>query len=182
LVRKKEQDLINYLNDKDYTLAFQAIISLYHEMLYWHIRKLVLVHEDADDVLQNTYIKIYKGIKNFKQKSSIKTWVYRIAYNESIRHLEKAGRKKMEVSDQVAQLYWAKLTADPYFDAAACEKKIHDFMAELPERKRQVFLMKYFEEQTFDQIGATLKINTNSVKTIFYNLRKQLEEKIKAAI
>jgi RNA polymerase sigma factor (sigma-70 family) len=71
-------------------------------MLYWHIRKLVLVHEDADDVLQNTYIKIYKGIKNFKQKSSIKTWVYRIAYNESIRHLEKAGRKKMEVSDQVA--------------------------------------------------------------------------------
>jgi RNA polymerase sigma factor (sigma-70 family) len=102
LVRKKEQHLINYLNDKDYTLAFQAIISLYHEMLYWHIRKLVLVHEDADDVLQNTYIKIYKGIKNFKQKSSIKTWVYRIAYNESIRHLEKAGRKKMEVSDQVA--------------------------------------------------------------------------------
>jgi DNA-directed RNA polymerase specialized sigma24 family protein len=81
----------------------------------------------------------------------------------------------MEVSDQVAQLYWAKLTADPYFDAAACEKKIHDFMAELPERKRQVFLMKYFEEQTFDQIGATLKINTNSYALVNFVQNLQLD-------
>ena len=181
MTRVNEEYLLTYLNEKDYDAALKGIMDLYHEMLYWHIRKLVVVHEDADDVLQNTYIKVYR-LKNFQQKSSLKTWVYRIAYNESMRHLEKSGRKGMVISDEVAQNYWSKLTADPYFDATACEEELHGFMAELPERKRQIFLLKYFEQHTFEQIGNLLNTNTNSVKTTFYALKRQLEEKIKAAI
>ena len=182
MTRVNEEYLFTCLNEKDYDAALKGIMDLYHEMLYWHIRKLVVVHEDADDVLQNTYIKVYKGLKKFQQKSSLKTWVYRIAYNESIRHLEKSGRKGMVVSDEVARNYWSKLTADPYFDATACEEELHGFMAELPERKRQIFLLKYFEQHTFEQIGNLLNTNTNTVKTTFYALKRQLEEKIKAAI
>lgn len=157
-------------------------MEVYHETLYWQIRKLVLVHEDADDVLQNTYIKIFKGLPKFKHKSSIKTWTYRIAYNESMRHLQKEGRRGLVVSDEVAQHYWNKLSSDPYFDAAACEKQLHQFMAVLSERKRQVFVMKYFDGLTFEEIGTLLKKSPNSIKTTYYALKKQLEESIKRAI
>ena len=182
MYRVKEQSILKALEQQDAAAALKAVVGLYHEMLYWHIRKLVMVHEDADDVLQNTYMKIYKGLPNFQQRSSVKTSVYRIAYNESMRHLEKAGKKGMVLSEEMAENYWGKLCADPYFDANACEERLHGFMAELPERKRQIFLMKYFEEQTFEAIGDLLKMNTNSVKASFYAMKKQLEEKIKAAI
>lgn len=180
--RVKEQSIVKALAQQDAAAALKAIMGLYHEMLYWHIRKLVMVHEDADDVLQNTYMKIYKGLPNFKQKSSVKTWVYRIAYNESMRHLEKAGKQGMVLSEEMTENYWGKLRADPYFDADACEERLHGFMAELPERKRQIFVMKYFEELTFEGIADLLKMNTNSVKTSFYAMKKQLEEQMKTAI
>ena len=180
--RVNEQSILEALEQQDAAEALKAIMGLYHEMLYWHIRKLVMVHEDADDVLQNTYMKIYKGLSKFKQRSSVKTWVYRIAYNESIRHLEKEGKKGMVLSEEMAGNYWGKLRADPYFDAAACEERLHKFMAELPERKRQIFVMKYFDELTFETIADLLKMNTNSVKTRFYAMKKQLEEQMKTAI
>ena len=103
--RVKEQSILKALEQQDAAAALKAIMGLYHEMLYWHIRKLVVVHEDADDVLQNTYMKIYKGLPNFKQRSSVKTWVYRIAYNVSMRHLEKAGKQGMVLSEEIAENY-----------------------------------------------------------------------------
>ena len=182
MIQESEKHIIGSLKKKNYTFALKEIMEVYHETLYWQIRKLVLVHEDADDVLQNTYIKIFKGLPNFKQKSSVKTWTYRIAYNESMRHLEKEGKRGLVVSEEATQHYWSKLSSDPYFDAAACEKQLHQFMAVLPERKRQIFVMKYFDGLTFEEIGNLLKTSPNTIKTTYYALKKQMEESIKRAI
>ena len=149
----------------------------FHEQLYWAIRKWVLIHEDADDVLQLTYVRIYKGLGKFAFKSAVKTWCYRIAYNESMRFLE-INKKRMRISEEYNTYRLDNLYADPYFDVDAADASLQKAITELDNNQREVFCMKYYDELKFAEIAEISERNENSVKTLFYKAKEIISNQI----
>ena len=175
----KDTELVKKL--KDVTLkdkAFSELLDVYQERLYWHIRKIVGTHENADDVLQNTFIRIYKSIQNFQEKSSLHTWMYRIAYNESIRFLEKNNKRSYENLDEVSSSHLEVLFEDEYFDGDEIQKKMNKIIDGFKEKQKRIFQMKYFDDLSFRQISEILKISENTLKSSYYAAVKTIEEKI----
>lgn len=158
--------------------AFKELLDLYQERLYWHIRKLVVTHENADDVLQNTFLRIYKSLPNFKQNSSLHTWMYRIAYNESIRFLEQNKKKQHYSIDDINDKYLDSLFEDTFFDGNEIQIKLHKLLSELPEKQRQVFQMKYYDDLKFREITSITGIKEGTLKTSYYSTVKFIEENI----
>lgn len=158
--------------------AFSELLDVYQERLYWHIRKSVSTHENADDVLQNTFIRIYKSIANFQEKSTLHTWMYRIAYNESIRFLEKDNKKKYEDLDAISDSHLEVLFEDEYFDGDEIQRKLHVIIDGFTEKQKQVFQMKYFDDLSFRQISEMLNISQSTLKSTYYTAVKIIEEKI----
>jgi RNA polymerase sigma-70 factor (ECF subfamily) len=179
---KDEAHIVRYLKSNQIALAVTAISEQYHEVLYWHIRKLVKQHDLADDVLQNTYLRIFKGLKGFGFKSSIKTWCYRIAYNESMRELQKNQAFKKAATHTESKDYFATLTADPYFDLDSVSHAFHESLLALPEKQQQIFQMKYFDELTFEEIARITSWNINSIKTGFYAAKEKIKHKLTATV
>lgn len=175
----KDAELVKKL--KDATLkdsAFSELLNVYQERLYWHIRKIVTTHENADDVLQNTCIRIYKSIHNFQEKSSLHTWMYRIAYNESIRFLEKNNKKSYENIDAISSSHLEVLFEDEYFDGDEIQKKLNTIIDGFTEKQKRVFQMKYFDELSFRQIAEVLEVSESTLKSTYYTAVKIIEEKI----
>ena len=173
---QQESHIIEQLKGKQYDKAVNAISERYHETLYWHIRKLVKRHQDADDVLQNTYIRIFNGLKSFGFRSSVKTWCYRIAYNESMRLLQKQQKLAHTNGDGELTDHLDNLTADPYFDLDSVSFAFHESLIKLPEKQQRIFQMKYFDELTFDEISRTLDLSLNTVASRYrYGLQKLKE-------
>lgn len=169
-----EAHILQQLKNKQFALAVTSISNAYHKALYWHIRKLVKHHEHANDTLQNTYVRIFKGLPKFGFKSSLKTWCYRIAYNESIRFLQQQQKLNYNDSKNDTRNYFAHLTADPYFDLDTVSHALHEALAKLPEKQQQVFQMKYFDELTFEEIANITSWNINSIKTAFYAAKEKI--------
>ena len=169
-----EERIVKHIKNKQFELAVTAVSNAYHEMLYWHIRKLVKHHDAANDALQNTYVRIFKGLANFKFKSSVKTWCYRIAYNESIRLVAQNQKLQYSNSNDGATDYFAHLTADPYFDLDSVSHALHESLSKLSEKQQCVFQMKYFDELTFEEIAKITSWNTNSIKTAFYAAKEKV--------
>ena len=142
------------------------------------IRKMVLSHDSANDVLQNTYIRIFKGIENFKEKSKLSTWIYRIAYNESIRFLTNESKLKKVELDSNDDNYSRKLYADEYFDAENLSLKFHQILSDLSLRQRNIFNMKYFDELKFSEISKIPDMNINTIKSIYYSVEKIIKKEI----
>lgn len=175
----KDQELVERLQDtslKD--IAFSELLDTYQERLYWHIRKLVGTHENADDVLQNTFIRVYRSIHKFEGKSSLHTWMYRIAYNESMRLLEKNKKKSFESIDSISSSHLEVLFEDEYFDGNEIQKKLHKIIDGLKEKQKRVFQMKYFDEMSFKQISEILNISESTLKSTYYTVVKLIEKKI----
>ena len=175
----KEIDLTRRLKDpKQKDKAFSDLLDLYQERLYWHIRKIVLTHDNANDVLQNTFIRVFKGIKNFQGKSSLHTWMYRIAYNESIRFLEKNKIKTSVPLDQSNNSYINTLKQDAYFNGNELQLKLHKIISKLSDKQQRVFQMKYFDDLSFREISEILNVSENTLKSSYYSVVKTIEEKI----
>ncbi|MEO9569742.1 MAG: sigma-70 family RNA polymerase sigma factor [Polaribacter sp.] len=175
----KDAELVKKLKDatqKD--AAFSELLDVYQERLYWHIRKIVSTHENADDVLQNTFIKIYKGIQNFREKSTLHTWMYRIAYNESIRFLEKNNKINYNNIDEVSEFHLEVVFEDEYFDGNDIQKKLHLIINDFKQKQKRIFQMKYFDEMSFRQISEILKVPESTLKSSYYSSVKTIEEKI----
>jgi RNA polymerase sigma factor (sigma-70 family) len=175
----KDAKLVNKLQNpalKD--AAFSELLDVYQERLYWHIRKIVTTHENADDVLQNTFIRIYKSIQNFQEKSSLHTWMYRIAYNESIRFLEKNNKKKCDNIDEISESNLEVLFEDEYFDGDEIQQKLHKIITGFKEKQKRVFQMKYFDDLSFRQISEVLEVSESTLKSVYYAAVKTIEEKI----
>ncbi len=149
----------------------------FHEPLYWAIRKWVLVHEDADDVLQLTYMRIYKGLAKFAFKSTVKTWCYCIAYNEAMRFLG-SNKKRVRLREEVIEYRLENLYADPYFDADVADASLLQAVNKLDDNQREVFCMKYYDELKFSEIAKITNRNENSVKTLFYKAKEILSNQI----
>lgn len=158
--------------------AFDLIVRKYQERLYWHIRKLVVSHEDTDDVLQNTFIKAWKGLDSFREESKLFTWLYRIATNESLSFLKKKKIRNIipiEAQDQVI----ANLKADTFFEGNDMEIKFQQALESLPPKQRLVFNMKYFDNMKYDDISAILKTSVGALKASYFHAVKKIENYIK---
>ena len=172
-----EAEFINALKDnKLKDKAFKMLLDFYQERLYWHIRKFVISHEDADDVLQNTFIKVYRNLHNFKQNSSLHTWMYRIAYNESMNQLAKNGKIQFLNIEDENQKVINNLQADSYFEGEEIQIKLQKAILELPIKQQEVFKMKYFDDLKFREISEISGINEATLKSSYYAAVKYIEE------
>lgn len=162
-------------SEQTFDRGFRALMAQYQERLYWHIRRLVLNHTDADDVLQNTFIKIYKGILHFEGKSKLYTWLYRIATNEAITFLQSKSRNASDSLDDGVSLVAQRLQADEWFDGDAVQVKLHAAIAALPDKQRIVFNLRYFEEMPYEQMASVLDTSVGALKASFHHAAKKIE-------
>lgn len=155
--------------------AFTAIIKKYQEKLYWHIRRIVITHEDADDVLQNMFIKVWKGLENFREDSQLYTWLYRIATNESLTFLNKEKKRiSVSLSDEDNGLS-NKLKSDSHFDANKLEWKLQLAIQSLPEKQRVVFNLRYYDEMPYEEMSHVLETSEGALKASYHHAAKKIE-------
>ena len=155
--------------------AFKTLINIYQERLYWHIRGMVLIHEDADDVLQNTFIKIFRHIDSFKGQSKLYTWMYRIATNEAISHLNKSKKTIRKSLDDDQSNLSQRLQSDPYFDASRAEDNLGEILSRLPDQQRLIFSMKYFQDMKLKEIAEVLNLTVGGVKSSYHLAHKKIK-------
>lgn len=158
--------------------AFEQMVNVYSRKLYWQIHYLLQNHEDTDDVLQNTFIKAWKGIDNFKGESALFTWLYRIAYNESITFLKQ--QRHMTSIDDEEFVEPANLVADEHFDGDETESLLMQAVSTLPPKQRQVFCMKYFEEQKYEEISELVGTSVGALKASYHIAVEKITSFIKS--
>ena len=162
-------------SDTDKESAFKELISLYKERLYWHIRHIVKSHDDTDDVLQNTFIKVFKNIHKFKGDSKIFSWMYRIATNEAITHINK-NAKRLQISNEESQVMAVNnLKADVYFEGDDIQLKLQNAIATLPQKQQLVFNMKYFDDLKYREISEILETSEGALKASYHIAVKKIE-------
>jgi len=171
-----EKELLSQLKSaKTQEKAFRELITLYKERLYWHIRKIVISHDDSDDVLQNTFIKIYKNIQSFKGESKLFSWMYRIATNEAITHLNK-NAKRLQITNEAVQEYAINnLKADVYFEGDEIQLKLQQAIATLPQKQQLVFNMKYFDNLKYRDMSEVLETSEGALKASYHIAVKKIE-------
>lgn len=175
-----DQQILDSLKDPSTKeLAFRHLISKYKERLYWHIRKIVLNHDDADDVLQNSLIKIWNGIDSFRAESSLFTWLYRIATNESITFLNQRKRRMMTGLTDINEYLIENIESDTYFDGDEWQLLLQKAIAILPDKQRLVFNMKYFDEIKYEDMSVILETSVGALKASYHHAVKKVEEYVK---
>ncbi len=156
--------------------AFTAIIKKYQEKLYWHVRRMVVNHDDANDVLQNMFIKVWKGLENFREDSQLYTWLYRIATNECLTFMaQQKKRSSVSLSDFENGLS-NKLKSDTNFDANKLEWKLQLGIQQLPEKQRLVFNLRYYDEMPYEQMSKVLDTSEGALKASYHHAAKKIEE------
>lgn len=177
-----------FLEDKELLLQFNdpatkergftAIIKKYQEKLYWHIRRMVVEHEDANDILQNMFIKVWKGLENFREDSQLYTWMYRIATNESLTFLQQQKKRKtLSISDDESGLS-NQLKADKNFDINKAEWKLQLAMQQLPDKQRAVFNLRYYDEMPYEDMSRVLETSEGALKASYHHAVKKIEDYI----
>jgi RNA polymerase sigma-70 factor (ECF subfamily) len=156
--------------------AFNLIVEKYKERLYWHIRKLIIDHHDTDDVLQNTFIKVWTGLDNFREDSGLFTWLYRIATNEALTFLNTRKRRFMLPLVDVEKQLANSLENDPYFNGDELQLKLQKAILTLPEKQRLVFNMKYFDEMKYEDMADILGTSVGALKASFHHAVKKVEK------
>lgn len=140
---------------------------------------MVLSHEDANDVLQNTFVRVYRSIDKFEGKSKLLTWIFRIAYNESLRFLEKEKKRKHQSMEEVSAYQLGKLKESEFFDGEELHSYLLEIVEGLPEKQKRVFQLKYFDDLSFREISEVLDVSENTLKSGYYAAVKKIEERIK---
>lgn len=171
-----EKELTELLqNEATRQKAFAQMVEMFHEPLYWQIRRMVLVHEDADDVLQNTFMKAWTGMDSFRGESKLSTWLYRIATNETLNFLSR--EKKVTVSmDAPESGVTAMLESDPYFDGDETQLQLQEAIATLPDKQRQVFTMKYFDEMKYEEMSQILNTSVGALKASYHHAVRKVSD------
>jgi RNA polymerase sigma factor (sigma-70 family) len=159
--------------------AFTAIIKKYQERLYWHIRRMVVDHDDAADVLQNVFIRVWNGLENFKEESQLYTWLYRIATNESLTFLENRKKRSAVSLSDVETGLSNKIMADKHFDPNRLEWKLQLAIQHLPEKQRIVFTLRYYDEMPYEEMSRVLETSEGALKASYHHAVKKIEDFIK---
>jgi RNA polymerase sigma factor (sigma-70 family) len=156
--------------------GFTAIIKKYQEKLYWHIRRIVVSHEDANDVLQNVFIRVWNGLSNFREDAQLYTWLYRIATNECLTFLDQQKKKSTVSMNDVESGLSNKILADKYFDSSKLEWKLQLAIQHLPDKQRIVFNLRYFDEMPYEQMSRVLETSQGALKASYHHAVKKVEE------
>ena len=155
--------------------GFAVLVKQYSEKLYWKVRRIVLSHEDANDVLQNVFIKVWNNLQNFQGKSSLSTWLYRIAINESLDFLRKQKLADKVSADEDVSVA-SRLMSDEYFDGDEVQARLQEAVARLPEVQRMVFNLKYFEEMKYSEMSQILNTSEGALKASYHLAVKKITE------
>ena len=175
-----DKKLIEEFRDpKSRNFAFSKLVNTYQERLYWHIRRIVIDHDDADDVLQNTFIKAFKNLDKFREDSQLFTWLYRIATNEALTFLKKKKRNIFVSIDEVGHTLSSKLEASPELSGDAIQLKLQQAILTLPTKQRLVFNMKYFDEMKYDEISEVTGTSVGALKASYHHAVKKIEAFVK---
>ena len=163
--------------------GFRLLIERYQERLYWQIRRIVIDHEDANDVVQNCFVKVFRSIHNFQGKSKLYTWLYRIATNEAITFVKKKKKKQATASIESEELNLAnRLVADPYFDGSAAQVRLQCALATLPTKQKIVFNLRYFEEMPYNDMAEILDTSVGALKASYHHAVKKIEHYFKEVV
>lgn len=166
-------------SEQDKSKSFSEIVRTFQERLYWHIRQMVLVHDDANDILQNTFLKAWNGLDNFRGDSQISTWLYRIATNETLTFLAQKRMRNIFSIDEAEDLLFNSVQADSYFDGDAAQLKLQKAILTLPEKQRLVFNMRFYEEMPYDQMSEILGTSVGALKASYHHAAKKVEDFLK---
>jgi RNA polymerase sigma factor (sigma-70 family) len=159
--------------------GFTQLVKKYQEKIYWHIRRMVIDHADADDVLQNTLIKIWKGLENFREESQLFTWLYRIATNETLSFLAQQQRKATQSLDEITESLANMVKADIHFNANQLEWRLQLAIQELPEKQRVVFHLRYYDAMPYEEMSKVLDTSEGALKASYHHAAKKIEAFIK---
>lgn len=155
--------------------GFRILVNENKKRLYWHIRGMVLYHDDADDILQNTFVKVFRNIAKFKGDSALYTWMYRIATNESLSFLRSKASRMNKSFEELQLDNVSGLRSDPYFDGDQLEVKLQEAIVTLPEKQQQVFRMKYFQDMKYQEMSEILSTSVGALKASYHHARKKIE-------
>jgi len=171
--------LVQFRNPITKEKAFTSIIKKYQEKLYWHVRRMVIEHEDANDVLQNVFLRVWNGLENFREDSQLYTWLYRIATNECLTYIEQQKKRSAVALDEVESGISNKIKADSHFDANRLEWKLQLAIQQLPEKQRIVFNLRYYDEMPYEEMSRILDTSEGALKASYHHAVKKIEDYIK---
>lgn len=176
----EDKELLHLLrNEKTQNEGFKFLVQQYQRNLYYHIRTIVINHDDTDDVLQNTFIKIFKNIHSFKEESKLYSWMFRIATNEALTFLQKKAKQNTVSTEEVLQNAVNNLKADTYFEGTEIQIQLQKAIAQLPEKQQLVFKLKYFEELKYEEISEMLSTSVGALKASYHLAVKKIEDFLK---
>ncbi|MBL0329074.1 MAG: sigma-70 family RNA polymerase sigma factor [Bacteroidetes bacterium] len=165
-----------FRNEETRNYAFNLLVREYQKRLYWHIRKIIIDHDDTDDVLQNVFIKVWRHLSNFKEEAQLFTWMYRIATNESINFLNAKKKRAGIPLDDVSAFLANNLESDSYYKGDEIQTKLQKAILTLPDKQRIVFNMKYFEEMKYEEMSKILETSVGALKASYHHAVKKIEE------
>jgi RNA polymerase sigma-70 factor (ECF subfamily) len=168
--------LEKFNNPQTQELGFKLLLNKYQQKIYWHIRRIVIEHEDADDVVQDVFIKVWKNLASFRQDSQLYTWLYRIATNESITFLNKKKTKFNSSFEELSEKLSESLNDDNYFTGDQIQKKLQKALLILPEKQRLVFNMRYYDDLKFQEISDILGTSVGALKASYHLAVKKIEQ------
>jgi RNA polymerase sigma-70 factor (ECF subfamily) len=165
-----------FRDDETRSYAFNLIVRKYQERLYWHIRKIVIQHDDSDDVIQNTFLKVWTGLDGFREDSQLYTWLYRIATNEALTFLKRKKNKFFVPLVDIEQQLSSTLESGPHMNGTEIQITLQKAILTLPEKQRLVFNMKYFDELKYEEISSILGTSVGALKASFHHAVKKIEK------
>lgn len=172
-----EREVLALLQDeRTQKQGFEQIVAQYSEQLYWQIRRLVLSHEDANDLLQNTFIKAWINIDYFRAEAKLSTWLYRIALNECITFLNKQKAMNTISIDEPEAAILQKLESDPYFSGDKVQMLLQKALLTLPEKQRMVFNLKYYQEMKYEDMSDIFGTSVGALKASYHHAVKKIEK------
>ncbi|MBD5289156.1 MAG: sigma-70 family RNA polymerase sigma factor [Bacteroides sp.] len=166
-------------NPRTAPAAFRSLVDAYKEPLYWQIRKMVVSHDDADDLLQNVFLKAWNNIHNFRGEAKLSTWLYKIAVNETLNLLSKERARRELTDDSDNSFLVSNLEADPYFDGDRLQTELQKAIASLPDKQRLVFNMRYYDEMKYEEMSEILGTSVGALKASYHHALKKVEQAIR---
>ena len=167
--------LSKFQDEKTRNAAFNLLLKKYQQKIYWHIRRMVIDHDDADDIAQDVFVKVWKNLPGFRADAQLYTWMYRIATNECITFLNKKKAKNNVSLDDVDSTLGDTLAASSYFDGDKAQRKLQEAILTLPDKQRLVFNMKYYEDMKYEEISDVVGTSVGALKASFHLAVKKIE-------
>ncbi|HBG87774.1 MAG TPA: RNA polymerase subunit sigma [Marinilabiliaceae bacterium] len=174
-----DREIVAMVHTQQREAAFSLLVKKYQQRLYWHLRKMVIVHEDADDLLQNCFIKVWQNLDKFRGDSSLYTWIYRIATNEALNFLNKRRAELLASPDDLEIVFSGHIDSDPLYSGDEIEKRLQKSILSLPDKQRLVFNMKYFDNLKYEEMAEILETSVGALKASYFHAVRKIEALIK---